>query len=164
MCEHILRDFFLGRLDATALSRDLEGTMVRRGPEEAGIRIVDLPGGLHPLTAEQLVRVCDAVERGLLEPWKLEAIGFCLLASEHFTWQPSTGEGSRVSQVVGLWAAPRTRYPLTARTVAKARHLLLTGEDTFVPADREEVPDRGWNVSRTSKVSEPEPRFRDELR
>lgn len=154
MHEHVLLDFFRGRLDATALCRDLEGSIVRVGFDEAGIRIVDLPEGEHLVTAEPLLRVCRAVERGLLDPWMLEAIGFCLVTSDHFHWDASTSEGARVARVLRYWSAPLGSYPLTARTVAKARHLLLTGEDTFTPDDLLEAPARAWSSGHVSKLSE----------
>jgi hypothetical protein len=156
MREHVLLDFFRGRLDATALSRDLEGSIVRVGHDQAGVRIVDLPGGEHEVTAEGLVRVCDAVERRLLDPWMLEAIGFCLLASDHFRWDPGTPDGARVAIVIGYWSAPLANFPLTPRTVAKARHLLLTGEDTFGAEDLEKAPLRAWSAARMTKVLERE--------
>jgi hypothetical protein len=164
MHERILRDFFVGRLDATALSRDLEGSIVRKGVDEAGVRIVDLTEGRHLVTAEQLVRICDAVEKGLVEPWKVEAIGFCLVESDHFFWDPTTPEGGRVDEVLGYWSDPLGTYPLTRGTIAKAGRLLLTGENTFAAVDFDDEPERAWNVRRVSKVPEREPRFRDELR
>ena len=157
MREHVLREFFLGRLDATALSRDLEGAIVLQGFDEAAVRVVDLEEGDDVVTTEQLVRVCDAVERGLLEAWKLEAIGVCLVFSDHFWWDATTPDGSRVARVLSDWAAPMASYPLTPRTVAKARHLLLTGEVTFTEDDLLDVPERAWPVRHVGKRIEKDP-------
>ena len=156
MREHVLRDFFIGRLDATALDRDLNGSVVRRGFDEAAVRLVDLEDGEHLVTAEHLVRLCVAVERGLLDPWKLAAIAFCLLASDHFRRDETTAEGARIGRVLRDWSAPQVGYPLTVSTVAKARHLLQTGEDTFTADDRHDVPERTWPAERMTKQPEKE--------
>jgi hypothetical protein len=157
MHEQVLLDFFLGRADAAALSRDLEDSIIMTGPNEAGVRIVDLQAGNHVVTSGQLLQVCDAVAAGILDPWKLEAIGFCLVASEHFEWDRSTMDGARVAETLGNWSAPQVNYPLTMGNVAKARHFLATGEDTFTSEDLADKPPRAWNVGRVSKVFQQRP-------
>lgn len=152
MRELILRDFFLGRVDAGALSRDLDASIVDRGPNEAGVLIEDLEGGEHKVVVADLLKVCDAAVAGHLAPWKLEAVGFCLVASDYFQYDRDEPEGEVITTVIHLWASPQVNYPLTVKNVSRARHLLLTGENTFTEADLEDVPDRAWNVGRVSKI------------
>ncbi len=154
MHEEILRDFLLGEADASSFSQDLNDSIVTKGPNEAGVRIVDLGDGDHTVTAEQLIKVCEAVEAGGLEPWKLEAIGFCLVASDYFQWDRAAPDGKLVGDVIGIWSAPQVNYPLTVKNVSKAKRLLATGENLFTPEDLKDVPDRAWNVDRVSKIFE----------
>lgn len=150
MHEKTLRDFFLDRTGPEDLSRDLEGSISMKGPNEAAVTIVRLGDGDFRVTSEQLLKVCDAVASGVLEPWKLEAVGFCLVASDYFQWDHDDFDGNRAGEVIHLWAAPQVNYPLTLKNVAKTRHLLATGENTFTEEDLREVPDRAWNVGRVS--------------
>ena len=148
MREKTLRDFFLGRVGPDELSRDLEDAINMKGPDEAEVTIVRLGDGDFQVTIEQLLAVCDAVATGVLEPWKLEAIGFSLVASDYFQYDRDDPEGNRVAEVVRLWAAPQVNYRLTLENVAKARHLLATGQNTFTEGDLRDVPHRAWNVRR----------------
>jgi len=157
MREEILRDFLLGRVDSETFSEDLDNSIAMVGPNEAGVSIARLGDGAFHVTAEQLVRVCDAVSSGVVEPWKLEAVGFCLVASDYFQFEAADPDGGLVAKVIHRWAAPQVHYPLTVKTVAKARHLLVTGEDTFSAEDLRETPDKAWNVGRVSAI------FQDKL-
>jgi len=154
MHEKILRDFFLERATPEALSTDLEGSIVMKSPGEAGIRIVRLETGECRVTTQYLLRLCDAVSAGVLEPWKLEAVGFCLVASDYFQWGPDDLDGDRLKEVIHSWAAPQVNYPLTLKNVAKARHLLATGENTFTNDDLRDCPERAWDVGRVSSIFE----------
>jgi hypothetical protein len=150
MHEDVLKSFFLGRLQVAVLSSDLDGSIVASGPDEASVVIHDEVGEFT-VTAQHLLRVCDAVIAGRLEPWKLEAIGFCIVASDFFTFDRSTPDGERVAEVIHKWAAPQVNYPLTLNNAAKFRELLLTGDDPFTAADCAERADVEWNVGRVSK-------------
>ena len=91
--------------------------------------------GEFEVRSEHLVRLCDDVLAGAIEPWKLEPIGFCLVASDTFWWDGDTADGERVAEAAYDWSSPEINYPLTAHTVAKFRLRLLTGESTFTRAD-----------------------------
>ncbi|HEX3580938.1 MAG TPA: hypothetical protein VH087_04195 [Thermoanaerobaculia bacterium] len=45
------------------------------------------------------MKVCDAVINGEIGPEYLQAIGFCLEASDKFVWNTDTPNGERVSEV-----------------------------------------------------------------
>ena len=89
--------------------------------------------------AEHLIRLCDAVIDGTVEPWKLAAVGFCLLASDRFHWDGDAPDGERVADAASDWSAPEINYHLSAATAVKFRHRLATGEDTFTRADLSRV-------------------------
>ena len=130
MHESVLRDYFEGRADSAALRADLSGAVAVTGPHSSSQRIVDMATDFE-LRPEHLVRLCDAVLAGELEPADLETIGFCLVASDHFIWDGDVSPGDVVAETVHDWSAPEVNYPLTQDTVRKFRERLLTGKDLF---------------------------------
>ena len=97
--------------------------------------------GEHFVTAAQLIRLCDAVSEGDLEPSRLETIAFCLIASDYFQWDRGTDDGARVATVLDDWSGTEIGYPLTASNIGKARQFLATGQNTFTPDDLEARPE-----------------------
>ena len=136
MREQLLRDFFVGNATAAELAHDLEDAIIRTGAQSQmhPIEAMDTDFVVQP---EHLIRLCDAVLAGQLRPESLEAVGFCLLGSDCFEWDVDSAGGERVADVAISWSVPVANYPLNAGTVAKFRHLLATGEDTFTGADLE---------------------------
>jgi hypothetical protein len=130
MHESVLRDYFTGETDAAALRADLSGAVVATGPRSSSQHIVDMTADFE-LRPEHLVRLCDAVLSGELEPDDLEAIGFCLVASDHFIWDGDLPPGDVVAETVHDWSAPEINHKLTPDTVRKFRERLLTGKDLF---------------------------------
>ncbi len=55
---------------------------------------------------DHLVKLCDDVLSEKLSAESLQAIGFCLVASDHFEWGGDTDEGARVADTVLDWASP----------------------------------------------------------
>jgi hypothetical protein len=125
--EDVLRQFFEGVASAADLARDLEGALVPDGPRVTRHPIVDMVGDFE-VQPHHLVRVCDAVLDGGIQPGLLEAIGFCLVASDAFHWDGDSPEGGRVAEVVYDWSAPEINYPLTHPNVTAWRRRLL-GEE-----------------------------------
>ena len=134
MKAELLRDFFLGRVSATDLAADVAGAMVQTGHDTYQLHMVDLVDGF-PVSATHLVRLCDAVLTGALPAPALADIAFGMIASDHLTWDTDEPDGARVSEALFDWSAPEINFPLRPDTIAKFRHRLLTGEDTFEPAD-----------------------------
>ena len=130
----MVRDFFLGRVEAADLARDLENAFTRTGRDSSRLNMRDLDASFA-VTAAHLIRLCDAVLADLIPAQSLEAIGFGLIASDHFEWDGENPDGERVAEALYDWSSPEINYPLTKGNVAKFRHRLLTGEDTFVRAD-----------------------------
>ena len=130
MQEQVLRDFFEGRCSAVELSRDLDGSLVPASPQITKYPVVDMDSDLE-VKPEYLLRVCEAVIAGAIEPWKLQAIGFCLVASDRFHWDGDTDLGSLVAETAHDWSSPETNYPLTLENVAMFRRRLANGIQAY---------------------------------
>jgi hypothetical protein len=125
--EETLKGFFVGVVEPRDLAADLEGSLVPDGPRVTYHPIADMNEDFW-VTPDHLIRVCDAVLKRSIRPELLEAIGFCLVASDHFKWNDETEEGKRVDDTAHDWAAPQINYPLTRRNVRQFRRRLETGE------------------------------------
>ena len=96
MKEDVLRRFFIGDLITADLKAHLEEAiinegMVRRHP------IVDMTED-HWVTCRDLAKLCDAILTAELPPESLEAIGFCLISSDHFEWDSDDPDGEIVAE------------------------------------------------------------------
>jgi hypothetical protein len=111
MREEVLKEFFAGNIDARILAKDLRGAMVTSGGiTKHPIEDMTVTFDLRP---EHLTRLCDAVLAGDLKPEQLQAIGFCIVASDHFDYDTDTPEGDLIGDTVMEWSAPTVHYPLT---------------------------------------------------
>jgi len=133
MREEILKQFFTGDADAKVLARDLVGSLITKG-NVAKHPIEDMTETFQVLP-EHLIRLCDAVLAGEINPKYLRAVGFCILASDNFEYDTDTPEGDLIGETVLDWSAPMVHYPLTQQNVEKFRHRLVTGEDRFTIGD-----------------------------
>lgn len=134
MQAQILRDFFLGTAAPEALAADIATAMQQTGPDTYRLRMQDLKGDFQVASAH-LVMLCDAALSGLLPEAALADLAFAMIASDHFHWSTDTVDGGRVSETLYDWSTPEVNFPLNASTIAKFRHRLLTGEDTFTSED-----------------------------
>lgn len=134
MHESILRDFFLGSADIATLCADLQGAVTRTSHDVSSQHIVSIATDFAVASAH-LVSLCDAVLAGQLPAADLSVIAFCLVASDCFHWDTDTHEGNLIGETLFDWDSPEINYPLDMGTVAKFRHRLLTGEDTFTRED-----------------------------
>ena len=130
MHEEILRKFFNGETDSTELANDLFGALVQASPQITNHPIADMDTNFT-VKSEHLIKVCEGVRGGSINPESLEAIGFCLVASDNFEWDVDTPEGSLVAETLFDWSEPRINYALTLENVEKFRIRLVTGKDTF---------------------------------
>lgn len=129
MHEEVLKRFFDGEASAKELAADLSGSLVER--RDVTCHTVKDMRDDFEVRPEHLVRVCDAVLSGELEAEYLEAIGFCVVASDHFGYDTDTPEGDLAGETVLDWSAPRVNYPLTIENVRKYRERLVTGRNPF---------------------------------
>jgi hypothetical protein len=134
MHAEILKAFLLGRVTATELSRDLDVAWEPSGSQSQRFVFQDLLEDFE-VSPEHLVRVCDAVLAGEIEPPKLEAVGAALFTSDHFIWGEESEEAERVARTVSDWVDPEINFDLNLETTEKFRHRLLTGEHLFTPTD-----------------------------
>ena len=130
MREEILKQFFLGEVSAKALASDLVGSMVTEDSVVTRHLIEDMKDGFEVMP-DHLVHLCDAVLSGKIKAKYLQAIGFCILASDHFEYDTDTPEGNLVGETVSDWSAPKINYPLTIGNVRKFRGRLVTGRNLF---------------------------------
>ena len=129
MREEVLKRFFLGEVSTKELADNLSGSLVERR-DVTYQPIKDMRDDFE-VRPEHLVRVCDAVLDGEIEGKYLEAIGFCIVASDHFEYDTDTPEGDLVGETVFDWSEPRVNYPLTIENVRKFRERLVTGRNPF---------------------------------
>lgn len=134
MHESILKDYFLGVIDESRLSEDLEGSVVRTSVDVI-THYVNPMGSDFRVDSPHLIKLCDAVLSGRLKAGHLELIGYCLVASEHFFWEEDSTSGELVAETAYDWSSPEINYPLTLRNIEKFRERLITGGDAFSKAD-----------------------------
>jgi len=156
MKELTLRHFFEGEASAADLERDAAGSVERRvdgnGTQFARHRITDMAGDFT-LTTQHMVRLVDAAINGQLSSDAVDAVAFCLEASNQFVWDVEKDNGDRIADALFWLGTPEINYPLTLTVLEKIRHYLLTGEKTLTRAD-------AWK-RRTIRETRQEKRFRD---
>jgi hypothetical protein len=130
MREEILKRFFLGEISTKVLADDLVGSMIVEDSVVTRHAIKDMKDDFQVLP-EHLVYVCDAVLSSVIKAKYLQAIGFCILASDHFEYNTDTPEGNLVGETISVWSAPKVNYPLTIENVRKFRERLVTGRNPF---------------------------------
>lgn len=124
-----MRHYFTGEVGAAELKADLQGALQQvEGVEEE--RIEDMDEDFQ-VTAGHLVALCDDVLAGRLAAEDLHAIGLCLAASTHFTWDAHDAGGKRVGLTIAEWSAPEHGRPLTRDNIGRFRQRLLMGGDPF---------------------------------
>jgi len=130
MRESTLRQFFEGHDKIQALREELIAATKKRGPNWSSQVIISMDSDFE-VTPKHLVLLCDEVLLGMLPPTLLEAVGFCLVASDHFHWDTDTRAGELVADTVFDWASPEINHPLNETNVKKFRERLVTGADNF---------------------------------
>jgi hypothetical protein len=148
--ETVLRDFFLGSATPLELATDVLGSTKKVGPISFVVEIEDM-GGEFVVTREMLVSLCNAVLSGQLPPQELSAIGFALLASDHFLWEAEDVMGD----VIHDWSCPEINYALTVDNVQRFRNWLLKQEPYPVKPQLASRPKHDRLISRTEKKTLP---------
>jgi len=125
MRERVLRDFFEGKATAVDLARDVTGSISQKSSKISTVSIEDMDGEFT-VTAPMLVRLCDVVLGGGLEPEALHSVGFALMASDAFCWDAD--EDDVLAEVIADWSCPEVNYPLTVGNVKRFRAWLTRSE------------------------------------
>ena len=142
----VLVAFFASEASAANLQQELMGTRVVTGSDICDHRMVDDLANDFEVIPDHLVMLCDAVLEEVLEPRSLEVLAFSMLASDHFVWDSDTGPGQLVAETIQDWSSPEVNFALRSDTIAKFRHRLLSGEDTFTESDADGRPPAGGRV------------------
>ena len=127
MHEEVLKRFLVGESSSKTLADDLVGSMIE-SPGRTSHPITDMQTDFEVLP-EHLIQLCDAVLDGEIEAKHLEAIGFCILASDHFEYDSDTREGNLVAETVADWSSPTINYALTSENVRMFRERLQNGSE-----------------------------------
>ena len=125
MRERVLRDFFENKATIAELARDVAGSISQKSPKISVVSIEDMDGEFT-VTAPMLVRLCDVVLGGELEPEALHSIGFALMASDAFCWDAD--EDDLLAEVIADWSCPEVNLPLTIENVTRFRAWLMRSE------------------------------------
>jgi len=134
----VVRDFFEGKASAAELASTLSGAFIRRGEGSHQLQMRDIDTDFA-VTSKHLIAVCDAVLSGIVPAEGLRALGFGLLASDHFDWDADDPNEPYLAETIHDWSSPEVNYVLTVATAAKFRERLLTGTSTFGPEDYGEM-------------------------
>jgi len=134
MNARVLRDFFEDRIEASVLNADLRDAFEQTSLDSFRLRMTDLTEDFA-VRSEHLVKLCDAVLSGRLDAGALRAVGFGMIASNHFDWDGDAPGGAEVAETLHDWASPEANYDLSPGTVARFKHRLLTGQNMFTRAD-----------------------------
>jgi hypothetical protein len=130
----VLKSFFLGTASAADLGAAAAEMWRWTSSDVRRLLWVEFDEEFN-VSIEHLVKLADAVLDDALPAEALAGIAFGLIADDHFLWDTDTPEGDRIGETLYDWSTPEINYPLTKGNMSKFRHLLLTGENTFVRAD-----------------------------
>jgi hypothetical protein len=136
--EIVVQRFFEGEATAQELAADAAHAFDRH-TDSAGTVFSQLKAEPSdrdsPVAARDIIKLVEATENGEISLDALDAICFCIEASDHFTWDTDTPDGERVSRSLFWLGTPEVNYPLTESVLAKVKHYLRTGEETFTRED-----------------------------
>jgi hypothetical protein len=130
MHESILREFLLGKADATVLSKDVRESVEAISPP--GAPYSKTSDGIVKMDSEfdvsraNLLTLCDGFLSGGLSAIDLEYIAFALIASDRFKWDGD--QDNTLAEILNDWAAPEINYPLNAENIQRCRRWLEGAE------------------------------------
>jgi hypothetical protein len=126
---------FEGAIDAPAMARAIDGTVEVSAQGDVRRHHIRGMEGEFQVSPEHLVHIVDAALAKELSGTDVDAIVFCLEASDHFTWDTDTPLGERIADSLFWLGTPEINYPLTETVLSKIRHYLVTGENTLEDED-----------------------------
>jgi hypothetical protein len=136
--EIVLRNFFEGHMSAEELATEAAGAFDRHTDGNRTVfsqLTATRMDREFEVTPAHIVQLVDSVLARRLTFEALDAIAFCLEASDAFVWDYETPEGARVGDSLFWLGTPEANYSLTEVVLQKVRHYLLTGEKTFTRED-----------------------------
>jgi hypothetical protein len=152
--EATLRGFFYGTVSAERLAAEVQEAVEPVSRTSRRVRIQDLPPGEDvTITADMLVRLCDAALAGRLSGAAIEIIAFAIVASDRLRWEK---DDELVGRVLYDWATPEINWELTPANLRMFRDW-LTGA-TPPPSEPDVTIDSLSSMGflrRTSKIRVP---------
>ncbi|MGI8510367.1 MAG: hypothetical protein ACR2MQ_13680 [Gemmatimonadaceae bacterium] len=149
MKEIVLQNFFEGHAAVEELVADVVRAFDRHVNSSGTVfsRLNSVPMNHEfAVASTDIMKLIDAVQTEKLTLEALDAICFCLEASDHFHWDTDTVDGERVANSLFWLGTPEVNYPLTASALGKVRRYLQTGEETFTDVDLRAPGDRPYLV------------------
>ena len=154
MKEATLRDFLYGTLPAERLAEEVQASVEEVSRTSRRVRIQDLPPDEElVITADMLVRLCDAGLAGGLSGTAIEIVAFAIVASDRLRWEE---DDELVARVLYDWASPEINWELTPANLRMFRDW-LTG-NAQPPSEPDVTIDSLSSMGflrRTSKVRVP---------
>ena len=134
----MLRHYFEGHVAASELDEAAAGSVERRsGSDDVPIveHHIDEMAVEFPVRANHIVKLIDDVLAKQISLPALDAVCFCLEATNHFVWDADTDEGKRVAAAVFWLGTPEINYPLTDDVLCKIRVYVESGNNALSVAD-----------------------------
>lgn len=131
--EDSLRGYFDGTVSPAELDAEAAASLTDEPSGSAKIVRHHIGAMAHDydLTIPHLLKVLDDVIAGRIGLRALDAICFCLEASDHFTWQEEAPVGDRIPEVLFWLGTPEVNVPLSPTFLVKVREYLETGRQPF---------------------------------
>jgi hypothetical protein len=129
--EATVQAFFDGTVGVGTVARAIDGTIEVSSQGDVRRHHIKRMDGAYEVTPEDVMRLIDAMLANQLSPTDIDAIVFCLEASDHFMWDTDTPAGERIADALFWLGTPEINYPLTEAVLSKIRLYLLTGENTL---------------------------------
>ena len=128
MTEQILKDYLENKASADILSKDLVGT-VSNARDVSYYKIVDINSSdKFVVTTNHLIKICLDVINNKIQLEDLRVIAFALEASDYFTWDTNTKDGTKVDDTISNWSTPENSKSNTMDYIRYCAHYLETGE------------------------------------
>lgn len=145
--EEAIASFLSGELAPEVLAREAEGAIEWLDGIRSNIHVRDM--SRHFLvTAEMLVRLCEAALAGQLSPLSLSTVAFAIIASDHFEW-----EDALVAAVLHDWSSPEINDPLHPDNLERFRAWLMRDEPYPESSDSGTGPGADTILSTTTRIS-----------
>jgi hypothetical protein len=120
--EEAIASCLSGELAPDVLDRQAEGAIERLDNTRVNIHVRDMSHEFV-VTAEMLIRLCDAALERQISAISLSAVAFAMVASDHFDWHDEL-----VAEVLNDWASPEINYPLGPHNLKRFRAWLTRDE------------------------------------
>ena len=128
MTEQILKDYLDSKVSADILSNDLIGT-VNNGRDISYYKITEIKSDdKFVVTTNHVIKICLDIISNKIKLEDLRAVAFALEASDYFTWDTNTKDGSKVDDAVSNWSTPENSKPTTMDYIKCCAYYLNTGE------------------------------------